>query len=380
MGTVKFIEFRNFLYRLKAKVLYELPSPIAVLREKFWKRAGAYEGVHEVYRSSYPCFSGFALHGVNSQVISDRYNWENKTYNYQSDIIYKIDSDVYLEPIESLGLMKGRVFVEETKSRAHKYLLPHPYNLIRLKLLDKATRIECAILFDGYASRNHYHFFDDALNPLMMMIESGVVDMSIPVLYNHSLDKYKWFEHYRALPPFSTLNWRRQEPGEWIVCSNLYKGFSTKTWWGNLSNFVGERLHKRPVDNIFIERKPQHSRSFANKSEIYEILKKFNFKICVLDDMTYSEQIDLFACAKNIVAHHGAGLANLIYADAKNIGLLELFSADLLQPHYYWLAQELGVKYYDALLGSKFDVSYNYTVDPIALENKLLDLLAQQVD
>lgn len=377
MVLVKLIEFRNFLYRIKSKILYESLSPISVLRRSLWISAGVYDGVHEVFRSSYSCFSDFDLHGVDDRIISDRYIWENKTYNYQSDIVYKIDADVYLEPIESLGLIKNRIFVEETKSRAHKYLLPHPFNLIKLKFLNKVTRLESAVLFDGYASRNHYHFFDDALNPLMMMIESGVIDWNMPVVYNHKLDQYKWFNYYKNLPPFNGLNWRRQEPEEWIVCKSLYKGVTTKKWWGNLYRFVEKNIEKTPAKSIFIERKVRHARSFSNKSEIYKILEKNKFEIYVLDDMSYDEQINLFASARNVVAHHGAGLANLIYSDTKNIRLMELFSADLLQPHYYWLAQELGVKYYDALLGSKFDVSYNYWVDPVLFERKILKLLAQ---
>jgi len=374
---MKMIELRNFLYRIKSKIIYESWSPISALRRNLWIYAGVFDGVHEVFRSSYSCFSSFGLHGVDDPIIADRYAWENKTYNYQSDIIHKIDADVYLEPTESLGLIKSRVFVRETKSRAHKYLLPHPVNLIKLNFLNKITRLDSAILFDGYASRNHYHFFDDALCPLMMMIDSGVVDLNMPIIYNHKLDEYKWFNYFKKLPPFNGLNWRRQEPGEWIVCKSLYKGVVTKKWWGKLYLFVAKNIKKTPTKNIFIERKTQHARSFSNKSEIYKILDNNKFEIYVLDDMSYDEQINLFSNAKNIIAHHGAGLANLIYSDAESVRLMELFSVDLLQPHYYWVAQEIGIKYYDALLGSKFDVYHNYFVDPIFFENKILKLLKQ---
>jgi capsular polysaccharide biosynthesis protein len=55
------------------------------------------------------------------------------------------------------------------------------------------------------------------------------------------------------------------------------------------------------------------------------------------------EQIALFQDAECVVAPHGAGLANLVFAP--ETAVVELFAADYIVPHYYLLCKAVGASY-----------------------------------
>ncbi len=93
---------------------------------------------------------------------------------------------------------------------------------------------------------------------------------------------------------------------------------------------------------IFISRSKALGRRIANEDEAIEALQPLGFKTYILEEMSYLEQVKLFAQAKVIVAPHGAGLTNLIFAD--NPIILELFGA-YVGREFANLARGMGFKY-----------------------------------
>lgn len=366
---MQLIQFKNLVYRIKAFVLSMWP--LSVIRKNIWVRAGAEEKISNVLQRAAVCFEGFSVADIEDQRAVARLDTENQKYNIQEDVICRVDNQIYLEPVNSLGIIRPRAFVHQTKCAAHEFFVPSPVNLWKVNVQRKTSKIPKAFFFDGYASRNLYHFFQDALNPLVMMLDSGQLQKDIPVIYNHKLHQLKWFEYFRAQEQFSKINWRMQQPDEWIECNDLYRGYATYKWWRHLYENVGKGLKKLPSRNIFIERKMLHGRSFSNKDEIHHLLKGFDFEVLVLDDLSYLEQIAIFAGARNIIGHHGAGLSNIIYSEAPQARLLEIFSAEYIMPHYAWLAKTIGFKKYDAAVGSGFDINKNYWMDPGVLKKRL---------
>jgi capsular polysaccharide biosynthesis protein len=67
---------------------------------------------------------------------------------------------------------------------------------------------------------------------------------------------------------------------------------------------------------IYISRSNASIRRIINEEEIIEILKSYGFVILHLEDLDPSRQAHLFYHANIIVAPHGSGLANLIFAQA----------------------------------------------------------------
>jgi Glycosyltransferase 61 len=93
---------------------------------------------------------------------------------------------------------------------------------------------------------------------------------------------------------------------------------------------------------VIISRRKALGRRIANENEVIEALKPLGFVIYILEEMSYLEQVKLFAQAQVIVAPHGAGLTNLIFADHPTI--LELFGA-YVGREFANLARGMGFEY-----------------------------------
>jgi hypothetical protein len=94
--------------------------------------------------------------------------------------------------------------------------------------------------------------------------------------------------------------------------------------------------------NILILRKPSAGRAFTNQDKLLEALIPLGFKDFYLEDLPFEHQIELFEQARFIVASHGAGLTNIIFA--KTASIIEIFAEQTL-PCYFQLAKTLGLGY-----------------------------------
>jgi capsular polysaccharide biosynthesis protein len=86
-----------------------------------------------------------------------------------------------------------------------------------------------------------------------------------------------------------------------------------------------------------------HSRKVINYDEMSDLLYDFGFKSYVLENISFSEQINLLSDADVIMGPHGAGLVNMIFA--KNPNIIELFPENTLRPHFYYLSDMMGFEY-----------------------------------
>ena len=93
---------------------------------------------------------------------------------------------------------------------------------------------------------------------------------------------------------------------------------------------------------IFISRRKALGRRITNENEVIEALRPLGFVTYILEDMSYLEQVKLFAQAKIIVAPHGAGLTNLLFAE--DLTILELFGS-YVGNEFANLSRGLGFKY-----------------------------------
>jgi capsular polysaccharide biosynthesis protein len=64
----------------------------------------------------------------------------------------------------------------------------------------------------------------------------------------------------------------------------------------------------------------------------------------VLEEMTWSDQIVAFCSAREIVAPHGAGLANLVFCE-RGTRVVELFNSEYVNPCFWRLAAVRGLDY-----------------------------------
>jgi hypothetical protein len=95
---------------------------------------------------------------------------------------------------------------------------------------------------------------------------------------------------------------------------------------------------------LFISRADSTVRKLVNEAELAELASGHGFEIIVLGALSVSDQIRLFAEASHIVAAHGAGLANVVFASPGTV-LCELHKETTVQWSIRRQAAIIGLKY-----------------------------------
>lgn len=146
---------------------------------------------------------------------------------------------------------------------------------------------------------------------------------------------------------------------------------------------IGERLLDRlpkstprstmVSERVYVSRRRARKRKFTIQTElaVRSVLEAEGFQSVCLEDFPWAEQVLLVANAKFIVGLHGAGLANILFSNAKS--LIEVQNPYEARAYFALMARELNINYgylVGALEGdsSNFD---NIIIDPQALTNML---------
>jgi hypothetical protein len=95
---------------------------------------------------------------------------------------------------------------------------------------------------------------------------------------------------------------------------------------------------------IFVSRSKAKRRRILNEPEVMNFLTPFGFEAVCFEDLTIWETAKLLAEASHVVSPHGAGLANLIFAQA-GTRVLEMFNAHL-SPEYWTICNQRGLLYF----------------------------------
>jgi capsular polysaccharide biosynthesis protein len=95
---------------------------------------------------------------------------------------------------------------------------------------------------------------------------------------------------------------------------------------------------------LYISRGDATGRRVLNEADLIARLAPLGYAAVSLTGMPAARQIATFASASHIVAPHGAGLANIVFADPSTT-LVEIFPASYGTAAYYVLAAGLGMTY-----------------------------------
>lgn len=99
--------------------------------------------------------------------------------------------------------------------------------------------------------------------------------------------------------------------------------------------------------NIIISRKNALERRILNEDEVVRAFADFGFVSIALENLSYIEQVNLFAGAERIIATHGAGIANIIYG--KSPILIEIFPEERnIRDAFYFtqITAALGIEHH----------------------------------
>jgi hypothetical protein len=237
---------------------------------------------------------------------------------------------------------------------------------------------EAVISLREFGDTNYYHFFCDVIGKLAQLAPWSL-DPAVPLLVSERLAAQPYFQaalrngHLAGRRVLVQQGWI--EAGRAIFCKAMPHS--------KASFELGAALLGAPPaahgqhEKILLTRRPARGRFLANGREVAALCRAYGIRPVDTDDLSPGEQMALFAQAGLVVGIHGAGLTNLIFRRGAPACLLELFPADSIPPHYFWLCHSYGYGY-RALAGSPRTQHGAFTVSLAALRGALKEVLGGQ--
>ena len=227
-----------------------------------------------------------------------------------------------------------------------------------------------SIIHGHWADNNIFHWYIDCLPRLYTLVHA--LKIPVKLLMWKDAPKYqqesltfllKGNQNFEIV----AVNRRTKFKVEKYVLphfvSNSMSGYLPKnvSGWMREKIWLGYNIQKGgPKRRIYISRSNAKTRRVLNEQDLLPILTKHGFKVVRPEELSYQQQVQLFFDAEAVVAPHGAGLTNLLFAERCQV--LELHPANLIKTHYFLLCKGLDFEY-SAVMGSVGDRLENYSVD-----------------
>lgn len=218
-----------------------------------------------------------------------------------------------------------------------------------------APRFQEAFIFSDVTWRFYYHFLMDSCLRFVDLEQAGALGPRTAILYYDAPNR--WQAEYLDLlgltvSPDRVLSGGPKDVvkvGRLIVGSSRRNRFlcsrkSIERFRDRLFDRLGIAAGRRGHRRIFISRAAATTRRMLNEPEVIRYLEGRGFEAVTLETLPVADQIRMFAEAEVIVAPHGSGLANMIYASRPRI--IELLPIDGWYLGYFVnLAHHLGFDY-----------------------------------
>jgi capsular polysaccharide biosynthesis protein len=206
---------------------------------------------------------------------------------------------------------------------------------------------------DGYLlglqlSVNYYHWVAEIL-PLLFLIEAHDPAGDLPIYLGADLPEFVR-EYLELLRPGRRFVWL--DRGVYVAERLLVPTFPGGAEWPAANHLLAVRrnvlsalgLAPRPRRRLLISRGDALDRRILNEDELLESLSGRGFEHVTLSHLSAVEQIRLFAQAEIVVAPHGAGTANVLFAP-RECRVIELIGKNRVAACFMVAASVVGQRY-----------------------------------
>jgi len=292
-----------------------------------FKNALCFTNQEEIYSSKKDVIVEYTTQKVNPKIgESKKIFYRTKKRKINATVVHLCLSGLEVNYYHFLTECLGRVYLlEKSKFKPEFYVianqLPFQVEMLNLLGIEKDRIIPT--------------------NPnLLLQVETLIV----PDFINN------WERaHYRGVEAY-----QKQWSPTWLV--NLYRERISLL---KKDNYIGKK--------IYASRDKARYRTFENKQDVNSLFAELGFETYYLEEMNVTQQIEAFASAAFIVGVHGAGLANLYFANTE-AKVLEIFPEYYHDTSYRILSKAQGLNY-SYLTGTTPALD----ADPIA-ENLYIDI------
>lgn len=340
------------------------------LRKALWPRAGAADGVEELHVAARDCFGHFTTTQLSDPAAAAHFDAENTRWRVQSDRVIRVTGEITIEPRFGVPYLPGRKVVAEVLG-VHPEVTP---SLVRHwrdnRSPEQTVRLREAVYFDGFLSENIWHFWDDAINPSLLMDSLGLITERVPVIITRRVWERPWVRYVVSQEPFSRWNWYVQG-AETVRLDRLYAAQASHAWYPELYRRLNDIRRPRGNRRIFLNRRARYGRNVRNAAAVIDLVRAYGFDVVYAEDLSFADQVMLFSEVEFFIGIHGAGLANLMFSDVQRLRCLEIHTSSYPVPCYYWLLQNLGAQYYDCMFAGELDRGNEFDVDTAVLKGKI---------
>ena len=218
----------------------------------------------------------------------------------------------------------SRLYINETSGRNpanHPYLCgPHSLDRRFFPMCCPAPdfTLDAPLVLLGTDGGNYSHWLSRNVMKLYLL-EGAAVPHDLPLLVNEDLRNYQLeFLELLGIPRGRLL----PVPPGLIRCREVYVPTNLRNhphmrraieWLrARLAHLLAPPASAR--DLLFVSRRDSRERVLLNEAELEEQLLPLGFRTVALGELTVREQIAAFSRARVIVAAHGSGLTNLMFA------------------------------------------------------------------
>ncbi len=278
--------------------------------------------------------------------------------DYTLDPAFRVE----LRDAEMLGhgvvvTAKGEAVLESTLFQQSYLHRSHVDHLILGRRLLKAEHFDAVIPLTNYLDLSYFHWTLEAVGRLAL-VEDQLKDPAWKVLISEKKARYL----RDALVFLFDIDASRVVDGRakrkvmrrCLMVSNPHSrslpGAGVEVYPPEHIHWLNARGHERIGGvrpgrrNIVISRRKQIGRKITNEEVLLQRFPQLNLEFVTLEDLSLREQVDTFAHAGVIIAVHGAGLANLVYA--KDASVIELYPMPLQaknSAYFVQIAASLGL-------------------------------------
>ncbi len=228
---------------------------------------------------------------------------------------------------------------------------PKDHWLLHRRRFRTTQRIKGRALMLSSNGGNYFHWLFDSLPRLEILDKAGydLKDLDWVVIGNHPFPFQQQTLDILNIPREKIVRcskWKVLQFENLVVTSMpTFSSGMLEPWlgtWlrGQFSTPASDGLSRY----IYLSRRNNPRRRLVNEMEIERLLQQRGFEVHVPDNLTFAEQVRLFASARVIVSPHGAALANIVFADA-GTRIIELFHPDTKSAIYQELARYGGLEY-----------------------------------
>ncbi len=265
-------------------------------------------------------------------------------------------------------ILNGAVAVVDSAGQPNCRLSTTEYpDLLRdrfetLAAQEPAEVVECGVavlIADAFTSPNLCHFLLDQTTRLWLYEQAGIDPASVTVVgprlhsdYQQTIISRLGITSYVDVE--RRMEIRARHIGVSTNCRELHHAADRGAAWA--IGYLRDRFNPPEAGadcRLYVSRRNAAGRRVCNEDAVENLLRRHGFITMRPEELPFDEQVRRFAGATPIVAPHGAGLTNAIFA-RPGVHVLEMFHPLYGTASYAGLAQEAGWSY-AALVGRDWE-------------------------